>query len=322
MMARAVQERTAAGIKHLRRLQARRVRGAQAKRLSSPARCCLQGVRTRHGISRIHHRCFGSVAASLESRASRLQVSRNCADQEHLDRDLPEKWLLAWKVPWKSAGPSGKMASGMEGPGGKRKETLGNRRNFRGKEEVKEGVKAEVKAGMGLLPEMEEKLIGEGRDGGNWAAVVKNGIGTFPYLVRRGPVSFHGPEHAGFQRSRYRDNPVENGIKRSFVGGDGAFHHHERNRPVSAPRCMGTGLPPGKKIPQHSGIDNFFEGRTGIGIRKNNGSERSPKRIPRPGARRDRTCTAPWCGCRNHRPERHETPGRHRQPICRCRFRL
>jgi hypothetical protein len=31
------EERTAAGIKHLRRLQARRVRGAQAKRLSSPA---------------------------------------------------------------------------------------------------------------------------------------------------------------------------------------------------------------------------------------------------------------------------------------------
>ncbi len=124
MMARAVQERTAAGIKHLRRLQSRRVRGAQAKRLSSPARCCLQGVRTRHGISRIHHRCFGSVAASLESRASRLQVSRNSADQEHLDRDLPGKRPLAWKVPLKNAGPSGKMAPGMEGP-------LEKRRTFR-----------------------------------------------------------------------------------------------------------------------------------------------------------------------------------------------
>ena len=31
------EERTAAGIKHLRRLQARRVRGAQTRRLSSPA---------------------------------------------------------------------------------------------------------------------------------------------------------------------------------------------------------------------------------------------------------------------------------------------
>ena len=132
-MARAVQERTAAGIKHLRRLQSRWVRGAQAKRLSSPARCCLQGVRTRQGISRIHLRRFGSVAASLESRASLLQVSRNsvaqeqnerfsfqvsrnCADQEHLDRYLPGKWLLAWKVPGKSAGPSGKTGAGMEGP--------------------------------------------------------------------------------------------------------------------------------------------------------------------------------------------------------------
>ena len=159
MMARAVQERTAAGIKHLRRLQSRRVRGAQAKRLSSPARCCLQGVRTRQGISRIHLRRFGSVAASLESRASLLQVSQNSADQEHLERDLPGKWLLAWKVPrekgrtfrengswhgrspgkaqdlpgkwllaWKvpgkSAGPSGKMAPGMEGP-------PENRRTFR-----------------------------------------------------------------------------------------------------------------------------------------------------------------------------------------------
>ena len=116
-------------------------------------------------------------------------------------------------------------------------------------------MKAEVKAGMGLSPEMEEKLIGEGRDGGNWAAVVKNGIGkgrgvllavdALPYLVRRGPVSFHGPEHAGFQGRRYRNDLVEDGIKRSFVGGDGAFHHHERNRPVSAPRCMGTGFSPG-----------------------------------------------------------------------------
>ena len=148
MMARAVQERTAAGIKHLRRLQSRWVRGAQAKRLSSPARCCLQGVRTRQGISRIHLRRFGSVAASLESRASLLQVSRNsvaqeqnerfsfqvsrnCADQEHLDRYLPGKWLLAWKVPGKSAGPSGKMAPSMEGPPEKRKETPEKRRTFR-----------------------------------------------------------------------------------------------------------------------------------------------------------------------------------------------
>ena len=123
-MARAVQERTAAGIKHLRRLQARRVRGAQAKRLSSPARCCLQGVRTRQGISRIHLRRFGSVAASLESRASLLQLSRNSVDQEHLDRDLPGKWLLAWKVPRKNAGPSGKTGTSMEGP-------PENRRTFR-----------------------------------------------------------------------------------------------------------------------------------------------------------------------------------------------
>ena len=120
-MARAIQERTAAGIKHLRRLQSRRVRGAQAKRLSSPARCCLQGVRTRHGISRIHHRCFGSVAASLESRASLLQVSQNSADQEHLERDLPGKRALAWKVPRKSAGPSGKTGTSMEGPPEKRR---------------------------------------------------------------------------------------------------------------------------------------------------------------------------------------------------------
>ena len=34
------EDRTAAGISGLRRLQSRRVRGAQAKRLSSPARCC------------------------------------------------------------------------------------------------------------------------------------------------------------------------------------------------------------------------------------------------------------------------------------------
>ena len=31
-------------------------------------------------------------------------------------QDLPGKWLLAWKVPRKSAGPSGKTAPGMEGP--------------------------------------------------------------------------------------------------------------------------------------------------------------------------------------------------------------
>ena len=36
--------RTAAGIKHLRRLQSRRVRRAQPKRLSSPARCCGCGA--------------------------------------------------------------------------------------------------------------------------------------------------------------------------------------------------------------------------------------------------------------------------------------
>ena len=35
-----VEDRTAAGISGLRRLQSRRVRGAQSKRLSSPARCC------------------------------------------------------------------------------------------------------------------------------------------------------------------------------------------------------------------------------------------------------------------------------------------
>ena len=29
---------------------------------------------------------------------------------------LPGKWLLAWKVPRKNTGPSGKMAPGMEGP--------------------------------------------------------------------------------------------------------------------------------------------------------------------------------------------------------------
>ena len=34
------EDRTAAGISGLRRLQSRRVRGAQSKRLSSPARCC------------------------------------------------------------------------------------------------------------------------------------------------------------------------------------------------------------------------------------------------------------------------------------------
>ena len=37
------EDRTAAGISGLRRLQSRRVRGAQAKRLSSPARCCGWG---------------------------------------------------------------------------------------------------------------------------------------------------------------------------------------------------------------------------------------------------------------------------------------
>ena len=31
-------------------------------------------------------------------------------------QDLPGKWPLAWKVPRKNAGPSGKMASGVEGP--------------------------------------------------------------------------------------------------------------------------------------------------------------------------------------------------------------
>ena len=30
--------------------------------------------------------------------------------------DLPGKWPLAWKVPRKSEGPSGKMAPGVEGP--------------------------------------------------------------------------------------------------------------------------------------------------------------------------------------------------------------
>ena len=37
------EDRTAAGISGLRRLQSRRVRGAQAKRLSSPAHCCGWG---------------------------------------------------------------------------------------------------------------------------------------------------------------------------------------------------------------------------------------------------------------------------------------
>ena len=36
-------------------------------------------------------------------------------------QDLPGKWLLAWKVPRKSAGPSGKMAPSMEGPPEKRR---------------------------------------------------------------------------------------------------------------------------------------------------------------------------------------------------------
>ena len=36
-------------------------------------------------------------------------------------QDLPGKWPLAWKVPRKSAGPSGKMAPGMEGPPEKRR---------------------------------------------------------------------------------------------------------------------------------------------------------------------------------------------------------
>ena len=36
-------------------------------------------------------------------------------------QDLPGKWLLAWKVPLKNAGPSRKMASGMEGPPEKRR---------------------------------------------------------------------------------------------------------------------------------------------------------------------------------------------------------
>ena len=39
-------------------------------------------------------------------------------------QDLPGKWPPAWKVPRKIAGPSGKMASGMEGP-------PKNRRTFR-----------------------------------------------------------------------------------------------------------------------------------------------------------------------------------------------
>ena len=61
-------------------------------------------------------------------------------------QDLPGKRALAWKVPRKNAGPSGKMASGMEGPGGKRKETLGKRRGFRetagisgGRKELRQG---------------------------------------------------------------------------------------------------------------------------------------------------------------------------------------
>ena len=36
-------------------------------------------------------------------------------------QDLPGKRPLAWKVPLKSAGPSGKTASGMEGPWEKRR---------------------------------------------------------------------------------------------------------------------------------------------------------------------------------------------------------
>ena len=101
----------AAGIKHLRRLRGTHHRRDQAPPAASrnapppesstfggynraecgelkpePARCCLQGVRTRQGISRIHHRCFGSVAASLESKASLLQVSRNSVDQEQNKR--------------------------------------------------------------------------------------------------------------------------------------------------------------------------------------------------------------------------------------------
>ena len=36
-------------------------------------------------------------------------------------QDLPGKWPLAWKVPRKNAGPSRKMAPGMEGPPEKRR---------------------------------------------------------------------------------------------------------------------------------------------------------------------------------------------------------
>ena len=98
----------------------------------------------------LRDRCFGSVAASLESRASLLQVSRNSvdqeqnerfsfqvsrnsADQEHLDRDLPGKWPPAWKVQGENArkprgntGPSGKTGTCMEGPPEKRRTFLKN----------------------------------------------------------------------------------------------------------------------------------------------------------------------------------------------------
>ena len=80
-------------------------------------------------------------------------------------QDLPGKWLLAWKVPRKSAGPSGKMASGMEGPPenrrtfrengfwhgrspGKTQDLPGNRRNFRGKEGISGEGKSEGRDGI------------------------------------------------------------------------------------------------------------------------------------------------------------------------------
>ena len=174
-------ERTAAGIKHLRRLQARRVRGAQTRRLSSPARCCSQGVRTRQGISRIHHRCFGSVAASLESRAPLLQVSRNSvdqeqnkrfsfqvsrnsADQEHLDRDLPGKRALAWKVPLKTPEPSGKMASCMEGPPGKARDLPGKWPPAWKVPRKKAGPSGKMASGMEGPPEKRRAF----RENGSW----------------------------------------------------------------------------------------------------------------------------------------------------------
>ena len=144
------EERTAAGIKHLRRLQGTHRRRNQAPSAASrnapPPESSTSGGYKRAGCGELKlkgsaPRRVVACRAFVPVTGSRAYIIGASAPSLHLLNQGPhcsrcpeiaqtkstwtgtsrEKWPLAWKVPLKKAGPSGKMASGMEGPPEKRR---------------------------------------------------------------------------------------------------------------------------------------------------------------------------------------------------------